>query len=288
MLSGMTRVALVASAQTTELHTDGPLLIAAFDSLHIDADVVSWGRGVDWSAFDAVLVRNTWDYIFDRDAFLDWAAEVSATTRLANSVDVLRWNTDKRYLRDLEASGIPTVPTLWVDPGAETPAVEWDDFVVKPSVSAGARLSARYRGGDDPRDHIGRIHAHGVTAMLQPYLATVDAAGESGTYVFGGAVSHAIRKGAILEQGKPAVDDLDAASHQSVGPADVDPELAAFALRVLDAAPEVLYARVDTAPTHEGPVLLELEVTEPFLFLEHAPGAALRFAESVRDWLGLG
>jgi hypothetical protein len=122
--------------------------------------------------------------------------------------------------------------------------------------------------------------------MLQPYLRSVDDGGETGTYVFGGEVSHAIAKGPVLRAGASPSDDLDAASHQLVGPADVDPESAAFALQVLAVAPPVLYARVDTARGDDGrPVLLELEATEPYLFLEHAPQGAINFARAVAHWL---
>jgi hypothetical protein len=282
----MRRVALVADRGTAEMHADGPLLLAAFTDLGIEATVVPWGKGPDWASFDAVLVRHTWDYILDRGAFLDWATEVDAVTRLANSLAVLRWNTDKRYLRDLERAGIPGVPTVWLAPGDPLPSLAWDDVVVKPTVSAGARLSARYRGGQDFAEHVGRIHDEGMTAMLQPYLRSVDTAGETGTYVFGGEVSHAIHKGPVLQAGRPASHELDAASHQAVGPSDIDPDVAAFALRALRAAPHVLYARVDTAPGPDGdPVLLELEATEPYLFLEHAPHGALNFARAVAAWL---
>jgi hypothetical protein len=278
------RVALVVARDGDfELHEDGPLLFAAFERLDIEVDVVSWGDGPDWAAYDGVLIRGTWDYILDRNAFLAWAETVP---RLANPADVLRWNTDKAYLRELEAAGVPVVPTVWVDRGDAVPIIEWDDFVVKPSVSAGARLSARYRRGDDFSDHVAAIHAAGSAAMMQPYLPSVDTTGETGTYVFGGEVSHAIRKGGILEEGRGPDDALDAGSHQKVGPRPVDPALAEFALRVLAASPPVLYARVDTVPGPDGePLLIELEVTEPYLFLVHDPPAADRFAAAVSAWL---
>jgi len=282
----VTRVALVADRSSTELFADGPLLLAALKDVGIAAEIVPWGNGTHWAAFDAALIRTTWDYILDREAFLDWAARVSTLTRLANSVEVLQWNTDKRYLRDLEAAGVATVPTMWVDRGEAVPVVEWDDFVVKPSISAGARLSARYRRGDDPSDHIRDIHAIGAVAMIQPYVPSVDKEGETGTYVFGGRVSHAIRKGTILESSRPPSHDLADASLESVRPTLVDPELSGFALRVLETAPPVLYARVDTAPGVDGqPILLELELTEPYLFLALAPHGAGNFARAVASWL---
>jgi hypothetical protein len=279
------RVALVVAREGEfTLHTDGPLLLAAFERLGIGVDVVPWGDGSDWNAYDGVLIRGTWDYILDRDGFLAWAESVP---RLANRADVLRWNTDKAYLRELDAAGIPVVPTVWVDAGDAMPTIEWDEFVVKPSVSAGARLSARYRRGDDTAAHVAAIHAAGSVAMVQPYLSSVETTGETGTYVFGGQVSHAIRKGGILESGRGPMEELDAGSHQLVGPSAVDPRMAELAQRVLAASPDVLYARVDTVPGPDGePLLIELEVTEPFLFLEHDPPAADRYARAVAEWLG--
>ena len=278
------RVALTVAQHDGTLHDDGPPLLAAFGRLGIDIDVVPWGPGPDWDSYDGVLIRGTWDYVLDRGRFLAWAASVP---RLANPVDVLRWNTDKEYLRDFEAGGIPTVPTIWIAFGEAVPAIDWDDFVVKPSISAGARLSARYRRGDDIGAHVATIHDSGSVAMIQPYLASVDTTGETGTYVFGGEVSHAIRKGGILTTGRPATENLDHGSHLLVGPKAVDPDLAAFALRVLATSPRVLYARVDTVPGPDGgPVLMELEITEPYLFLEHAsPASADLFASAVADWL---
>jgi hypothetical protein len=90
----------------------------------------------------------------------------------------------------------------------------------------------------------------------------------------------------VLETVRVPRDDLSAASHQLVGPAPVEAPLADFALRVLESAPPVLYSRVDTVVDDQGrPMLLELEATEPFLFLEHAPRAADRFALAVSRWL---
>jgi hypothetical protein len=277
------RVALTVAQHDGALHDDGPPLLAAFERIGIEADVVPWGPGPDGESYDGVLIRGTWDYILDRGLFLAWAASVP---RLANPVEVLRWNTDKEYLRDFAAAGIPTVTTMWIASGTAEPDVNWDDFVVKPSISAGARLSARYRRGDDITGHVRAIHEAGSVAMIQPYLPSVDTTGETGTYVFGGEVSHAIRKGGILQEGRAPLDELDLGSHQQVGPSTVDPALAAFAGRVLTAAPPVLYARVDTVPDADGePLLIELEVTEPYLFLVHAPPAADRFAAAVADWL---
>lgn len=265
----------------------------AFARRAIDLELVPWGSDRDWSAFDGVVIRTTWDYIDDRTGFLEWAEVVAATSRLANPVDVLAWNTDKRYLRDLTAAGLPVVRTHWVEPGEEpTVPTDWDDVVVKPAVSAGARRSARYGRDhvDDARTHIESLLADGITAMVQPYVADVDSRGETGTYLFGGEPSHAITKGAVLHRDQPAPDDMHLGATQPVASAPIDPALVAFARRTLDAVPggadNLLYARVDTVTDASGaPMILEVELTEPFLWLETDPAGGHRYAEAVAEWV---
>ena len=255
-------------------------------------DLVPWGDDRDWSAFDAVVVRTTWDYIDDRDGFISWAERVALVTKLANPVDVLAWNTDKRYLRDLAEAGIPTVRTHWVEPGDE-PAIppDWADIVVKPRVSAGARRSGRYRGGDTAAvAHVAALTADGNGAMVQPYVASVDERGETGTYLFGGEPSHAIVKGAVLRHDQRPPDDLHLGATQPVAGTTLDDALIAFARRVLDAVPggadRLLYGRVDTTFTDDGsPMLLELELTEPYLWLETDASGAERYVAAITRWL---
>jgi glutathione synthase/RimK-type ligase-like ATP-grasp enzyme len=271
---------LTSRAVPGDLRDDGPLLVAAFGRLGIDAELVPWGG--DCSAYDGAIVRGTWDYIEARDEFVAWAATVP---RLANSADVLRWNTDKRYLRELEAAGIPVVPTVWSDAGAVS--FPEGEFVVKPAVSAGGRNSARHTDAVSGAAHVRAIRDAGGVAMIQPFLPSVDTVGETGTYVFGGEVSHAIRKGGVLAPGVSPSDDLNLGSIDAVTAQPVDPVLADFASRVLAASPgPVLYARVDTVVGPEGqPLLIELEATEPYLFLSLDPAGANRFARAAAAWL---
>ena len=271
------RVALATSAAFLHLDEDMPLVLAALAAADVDAEPVGWDDpGAVWAAWDLVLVRSTWDYTARRAAFLDWAAGVP---RLANPAEVLAWNTDKTYLRDLAAAGVPVVETQWVTDGAwERPAGE---YVVKPSVGAGSRGAARYRAGEDASEHVARLREAGQTVMVQPYQHGVDEAGETAVLWFGGAFSHAARKGALLQPGGGEPPD----SRSVVTPAAATQEqvaLAQAALAVVPGAEPLLYARVDVVPGPTGtPVVLELEVCEPSLFLRHAAGSAERFAAAV-------
>lgn len=289
-------IALVAQRNDVDLFTDGPRLIEAFSRRSVAAEIVPWGDQRDWSAFAAVVVRGTYDYVEQPQEFFAWAHAVEAVTRLANPAALLEWNGDKRYLRDLAAAGIATIPTRWVEPGdsiaSVIDALPPDDFVVKPATSAGSRLAARYRAGERARaaDHLERLAARGLLAMVQPYLASVDGAGEEGTFVFGGTPSHAINKSAALRPDVEAVDDFSVGRTQHVTAHPVSAELARFARTVISAIPSTLppptYARVDTLRDERGElVVIELELIEPFLFLETTDAGADRFADAVTAWM---
>jgi glutathione synthase/RimK-type ligase-like ATP-grasp enzyme len=246
------------------------------------ADIVAWDDPtVSWSRFDAVLLRSTWDYSWRLPEFLAWCGRVSARVPLLNPLEVVRWNTDKRYLGELAAKGLPVTPSHYVEPGGDASTLpDLDEFVVKPCIAAGSRGARRFVRAD--RDaaiaHAQALLAEGRSVLVQPYLAQVDAAGETGLVFFDGRYSHAIRKGPLLRRGEPATRALFAPEHIGARtPSDAEREVAK---RVLAALPfeRLAYARVDVLPSAGGPMLLELELTEPSLFFATAPGAAQRFA----------
>lgn len=155
---------------------------------------------VDWDAFDLVVVRSVWDYSERVDEFLAWTRTLP---QLANPADLLAWNADKRYLGELTAAGLPTVETRLLAPGealADDDPLLDGELVVKPTVSAGARDTSRFTPDDGERRDalVARIHAAGRTAMVQPFVASVDERGESALLLFDGRFSHAIEKGRIL------------------------------------------------------------------------------------------
>ena len=252
---------------------DEPLLLSALTRLGVDAEGAAWDSDADWAAYDLVVVRSTWDYVGRLDAFLSWADSVP---RLANPAPVLRWNTDKRYLARLAAAGVPVVPTTYADAAWTPPPGE---YVVKPTVSAAALDTARYRPGEEDAAvaHVRRLLDAGRGVMVQPYVASVDTAGETSVLFAGGAYSHGARKEAVLA-GASALTPVET----QIGPREPTAAERAVAEQVLAAVDEpLLYARVDLLPGPDGPLLLELEATEPFLFLATSEGAADRLAVAI-------
>jgi glutathione synthase/RimK-type ligase-like ATP-grasp enzyme len=250
---------------------DAQPLIDALAACGVRAENAVWDdRSADWSRFDLVVVRSAWDYAERRDAFLAWARSLS---RVLNPVGVLEWSTDKqRYLTDLERAGVPVVPTAFVGPGDsfEPPG---EPFVVKPSVSAGGRSSARFSAGDvgAARALVERIHSQGRVAMVQPFLGDIE---ETALVYVGGEYSHALRRRVPLPAAAEDVFYLE----EELTAAQADARERAVTDAAVAAAPDdLLYARVDVA---EG-MVIELELAEPSLYLAFGEGSAERFAAAI-------
>lgn len=270
------------------LDADDRLVIPELAALGVRAEPAVWtDPAVDWDSYDLAVVRSTWDYVDSRGDFLAWARSVP---RLANSAEVMRWNTDKRYLRELAEAGVPVVPTQWFEPGDNLRLPERGAYVIKPSIGAGARDAGRFDLAEPAERELAHKHGQrlldrGATVMVQPYLNAVDEAGETALLHFGGQLSHAIRKSALLSG--PGTEVAGLFREERITPRDSSAAETAVAAAVLAAVPPdlsagLLYARVDLVPDVSGqPVLLELELSEPSLFLAHDPGAAGRFATAI-------
>jgi hypothetical protein len=291
-------VALVTAARARGLDDDMLPLLGSLAAAGLEAREVVWDDAeVDWAAFDLVLLRSTWDYFSRREEFLAWAAGAAASAVLHNPVEVLRWNTDKRYLLALEGAGVPIVPTDFFVPGEPAALRSAGDLVVKPAVSAGSNDTARYRGDQQAaaEEHLGRLLAAGRVAMVQPYQQAVDSRGETALVYFDGSFSHAVEKGAIFAAGPQMVGGLFAREEiRPRTPSAAELRVGEATLRAVAAAlPAVrqplLYARVDLVPLADGsPAVLELELCEPSVFLLHAAGSAERFAAAIAGRLASG
>ena len=269
------RIALATDAEFPDLFFDDEPLLAALVARGVEAVPAVWDAERDWAAYDLVVVRSTWDYTERVGEYLAWARSVP---RLANPARVLEWNTDKTYLRRFAEAGVPVVPTRWASAPSSLAdvAAGWDDVVVKPNVSAGARDTIRCASGSEEGQALAdAILASGRTVMVQPYLDSVEGYGERSLLFFEGAFSHAVRRNPALSS-----DGFTRYDAARVDPTDAELALAA---RVLEEAGEpLLYARVDVVPGPDGePVLTELEVTEPQLFLRFRPEAAEELADAV-------
>ncbi|MEO7062138.1 MAG: hypothetical protein ABI083_20665 [Lapillicoccus sp.] len=272
-------VALVTNSEPGLVDKEAPALVEALETAGMTAAVVAWDADVDWTAYRLTLLCSTWDYPGRLVEFLEWAREVNQATTLLNPVDLLRWNVHKGYLVEIERRGVPTIPTVLipgesVDVTAQLAECPWEEVVVKPAVGNGGRHVQRGRRDDrSVREVALALAAHG-DVIVQAFAPQVSA-GERSLVFFDGAYSHAVRKtpepGGYLSQrhhgGTESSHDADSAELR-------------VALAALACAPaEPAYARVDLVDWEGSPVVMEVELIEPDLFLR---GDAERTARLVR------
>lgn len=276
---------------TFQLLPDGELgaesLVAALSARGVDAAFASWDDPtVDWAAADLVAVRSTWDYHRRLGEFLAWARRVP---RLLNGAELMAWNADKAYLRELAAAGLPVVPTELVDdatlvPGLQAALDRWGTALVKPRTGAGGIGVCVFSSTTDER-------LEGLVAgpwVVQPLVESVRTTGETSVFVFGGTAASLIRKTA--GEGEVRVHELYGGRSRADVLTPEHAELAESAVRVAASlrGSTIDYARVDML-AHDGALVLsELELIEPALYLEAQPANADRFADLCLLALGRG
>ena len=274
-------IAIVTCQRMPEPDPDEEVLMGALADARVDAHLVAWDdRAVDWARFGAVVLRSPWNYIEKLESFLDWARETSEQTALWNPLAVVEWNTHKGYLGTLAAQGVPVVPTVWVadaeesELGAIMAAQGWTDVVAKPVVGAGSFLTDRVTDPTTPEavDFWRRLCANGEV-MVQPYMRSVEEYGERSLIWIAGELTHAVRKSPRL--GDAAEDVSEALT--------IAEDERALAEEIMGDIPEqLLYARIDLIRDDVGsPLLAELELVEPSLFLAQAPHALERFVAAI-------
>ena len=286
----MKRCAFLTTDDLTGHVTDDELAYGPFRERGWAVDPVSWRRSdVDWTEFDAVVIRSTWDYQEDPEAFMEVLQTITdCGTPLANSLSTVRWNLSKTYLRDLQSSGVAIVPTSWRRgmTREEMPALlalfSGDEIVVKPVIGASAgdtfRLSEEsFRGMENELQTLFRDRDY----MVQPFMRSIAEEGEFSLFYFSGDYSHAVLK-------SPKTNDFRVQEEHGGEIIRVRPpreclEIGASILREIQPTP--LYARVDLVRDDSGGFLLmELELIEPALYFRTDETSADRFAAAFEKW----
>lgn len=298
----MSRIAYVTCQPRMEGWEDDLLSAEILEGRGIGVEFVAWNDpDVDWDGYDLAVIRSTWDYLDELDEFLAWADRVGPE-KLRNVPAMIRWNTDKRYLAELDGGGLPVPPTALIAPGGPVPEFG-GRVVIKPILGAGGRDTGVF--DDESREQglalLERLGKQDEIAMIQPYIPWIDERGETAVIFFGGRFAYALRKKAFLPKSGVAPlmpgttvaagmfdDDLMTLVDATDAEIELGSKTVAWLARRFGSMP--LYARIDMVSPAEGePVLMEVEVTEPSLYLEHAgeldiPGGEL-FAAAVEATL---
>lgn len=279
-------IVLATSQNALELSEEDFTLVDALGVLGIEAKRVDWtDPDFHWAQASLVVVRTTWDYHLRVADFLAWAERVDVVTELFNPLSVLRWNANKRYLRDLSVADVPIVPTVFASAGADLSAIaedrEWETVVIKPAVAAGAYQTLVFdleRESEKAQAHLTRLTSSGE-ALVQPYLDAITVEGETSLVFFEGEFHHAVRK--VPQVGDFRVQIEFGGKYSVVEPKAEQLDVAS---RAIAQAPELpLYARVDLVDAGGSPAVMELELIEPELFFLFVPEASLTFADLLRQ-----
>ncbi len=281
----MSRVAFLTCAALADGHFDDLPVVAEAAEMGVVVDFVDWRAEVDWTTWDAVVIRTPWDYQHDLPGFLGVLRRIEASgTPLYNDSAVVEWNADKGYLLELEARGIPVIPTrlgrLTVAADLERLADGWAEVVAKPRIGASGEDTFRLpRDRADPAWQQATDALRDRDVLVQPFQRSILTEGELSLIAIDGRTSHLMRK-------RPA--GAEFRSQEEFGgevTAATDPGFERWALDLLDRTPEtrgLLFARVDGLRGEDGGWRLgELELIEPSLYFRTREGSARDFASAL-------
>jgi len=277
-------VGVVTCRPLPEPDPDEELLLSALQAAGVSVSLLPWNdEQADPGHFDLCVLRSCWDYHLDPHRFLAWVTRAAGRTRLFNSLDIVRWNLHKGYLRQLQAARVPVVPTAWVEAGDRAELTRlmaehgWDDVVVKPAIGAGSHMTRRIGAAEAAgvgQEFLDALSARG-DAMVQPFMPSVVDRGERAIVWIDGEFTHQVVK-------RPRYHGQDEQVSAASWPCESDLQVAERAVGVV--RDDLLYARVDLIDGADGePVVSELELLEPSLFLlQHRPALERLVAALVR------
>lgn len=276
-----------------ELDPDDGLALDVLKKKGYACQGVVWDDpGIDWARTGTCVLRSTWDYHVKFEKFMQWIDEVSRQAELINQAHLVRWNVRKTYLRDLAEQGVPVTPTHWLSDASEesigAAAKAFSDtekLVIKPTIglaTSGVKMVAREEILT-LKDHIKELLNLGEV-MVQPYLSSVQDYGERSLMFLGGTYSHAARKSAFQHMATAG-----GAGERAIKADDLEIETATATMSALLMVPalrrfnttleQIAYARVDLVRDHNNkPLVLEVELVEPSLFLAYDEKAPEKFA----------
>ena len=246
----------------------------------VEVDAVPWTEGRDLSGYDLILPLVAWGYHLRYPQWLSFLDGLQARgLPVVNPPQLLRWNSDKAYLKELGAAGIPSVQTIEAealsdaDLAAASECLGTAELVIKPPVSGGAFGTHRIRVGEEIP-----VSERGQRMMIQPFLPSIATEGEYAVILFGGTYSHTVVK--RPKRGDFRVQPHLGGSTEVCNPPAGGIELAKAALAAAPA--EATYARVDIVRGPDEQLqIMELELIEPALFLDVAPQGKDAFADAV-------
>jgi len=283
----MCRCAFLTMDDLTGYVSDDELTITHLQDMGWTVEMVSWRKDYNWSQFDVVVIRTTWDYQNDPDAFFAVLESIDrSNARLENSLELVRWNMQKTYLLDIASKGTAIVPTLWQDEAVDTKKIDsffdrldTEEIIIKPVIGASAGHAFRLPRSQSNAKIAVLEEIFGRRAyMVQPFMPKIIEEGEFSLIYFEGMHSHTILK-------TPKINDFRVQEEHggNIRPVIAEPELLHSGQHVIDSLPQrPLYARADFVRTEQSTfALMELELIEPALYFRMDAESPMRFARAL-------
>ena len=266
------------------------LLKSSLEAQGLKVNVTFWDNpSYEWQKTKSVLFRTVWDYFERFDEFWEWLEQVKTKTKLINSYELIKWNIDKHYLRDLKNNGIQVVPTYFADRGNNICLQEianlndWKHIVIKPAISASAFNTYKITNDEiEQKEQLFHELLQTHDMLVQPFFSTISEFGEASLMVFDGKFTHA-----ILKKAKPGdfrvQDDFGGTVHD-YKPTEKEIKFAEKVFQSCISMP--IYGRVDIVwDSNKHIYLSELEIIEPELWIRNRPESANKIAEAVNKIL---
>lgn len=299
----MKKVFLVSCIEIGDLDTESIFLKEALNRRGIESSIENWNDPtINWGEADLSISRTTSSYLFNPVKFLDWARNVEESSTLWNPSQVMEWNHHKRYIMELQEKGIPIPETILIPKNSDQPIskileeVPWDEFVLKPCIGAGSSGLRRFtKESPDLEAHFRNLNKHGYKqvfsfgemdfipcdTLVQPYLTEITVVGEASLIFFGGEYSHSVLK--KVKAGDYRAHPIWGAEIKRYSPSDEEIDVAFRTLKVVGHPTE--FARIDMIPTESGPLIIEMELIDPFLFFDHLPDTVESYADHIENFL---
>jgi glutathione synthase/RimK-type ligase-like ATP-grasp enzyme len=264
----MKTVGLVTYKQSPKLTPDDQLLVEPIKKQGFNVKAVAWDdKNVDWSKFDIIVPRSCWNYHLRYEQFMEWLNAIEKlNVPVWNPVPVIRWNSDKKYLRELEYKGIPIIPTVFIEKGEKYNIADiahhkkWKNLVIKPAIGASSYHLTRIHQNEyieKQKIFENLIKQSGV--LVQPDISSLPEYEEYSFVFIGNIFSHAVKKAPkkIVAQAEMVIKKINSS---------------------------LLYARVDGIVQNDTFLLMELELIEPELYFNLYPIAPMRFVEALQSY----
>ncbi|HKJ34769.1 MAG TPA: hypothetical protein VKA34_23290 [Balneolales bacterium] len=267
------------------------LAVPPLQEFQHEVDFVSWRKKIDWDQFDMVIIRTTWDYQNDLEQFIKTLQDIDdSDASLENSLDLVKWNIEKNYLRDLEKGALPIVPTVWETQPLHARNLkgyfnhfDTHHIIIKPTVSANADHTywLKKETVDKHVDKLEQVFEK-RPFMVQPFMESIVTEGEFSLFYFNGKYSHTILKTPMQHDFR--VQEEHGGIIQSVQP---DDEILKQGEKVMKSLPELpLYVRIDfVRDQNEDYLIMEIELIEPSLYFSYDDRSSQRFAKAVNKRL---